>query len=157
MQNEDICYTREIALEKAIDMELKSFETYKNAYLKAKHGQVKNLLKELALDELEHKHTLEKAFFEETVSLHDAGMKEGPSMRFSLLLEEKPLTADSSVQEIMIYAIHEEKRSVDFYKSMTTQCSGAPMEEIFERLYGDEEKHLARLEELYESVYLKEM
>ena len=58
---------------------------------------------------------------------------------------------------VMIYAIHEEKRSVDFYKNMATQCSGAPMEKIFKLLYADEEKHLARLEELYESVYLKEM
>ena len=32
----DVCYTREIALEKAIEMELKSFSIYKDAYLKSR-------------------------------------------------------------------------------------------------------------------------
>jgi hypothetical protein len=31
------------------------------------------------------------------------------------------------------------------------------MEQMFRRLRGDEEGHLARLEELYESIYLREM
>ena len=40
---------------------------------------------------------------------------------------------------------------------MAEECGGAPMEQMFKRLYQDEEDHLARLEELYESIYLKEM
>ena len=46
---------------------------------------------------------------------------------------------------------------MDFYKNMAEQCGGAPMGEMFKRLYADEEGHLARLEELYESRYMKEM
>ena len=80
---EEICYTREAALEMAIEMEAKSFEVYKGAYFAAKDRSAKDLLKDLALDELRHKHTLEKAFFEETVLLHESGTKEGPSMDFS--------------------------------------------------------------------------
>ena len=85
---EEVCYTREGALEKAIGMESKSFDVYRKAYLDSKNRVAKDLLKDLALDELRHKYTLEKAFFEETVFLHDSGMKQGPSMQFSSLRGE---------------------------------------------------------------------
>jgi rubrerythrin len=154
---EEVCYTKEEALEKAVEMEARSFEIYRKAYLDSKNRVAKDLLKDLALDELRHKYVLEKAFFEETVLLHDSGMKQGPSMKFSLLFEERPLQKHSTEQDVMLYAIHEEKRAVDYYKNMAGQCSGAPMEEMYRRLAEDEEGHLARLEEVYESVYLKFM
>ena len=111
MSTEEVCYTREVALEKAIDMETKSFEAYKEAYFRAEDRLAKDLLKDLALDELRHKYTLEKAFFEETVALHDSGAKEGPSMKLTMLLEEKPLEETATDQDVMIYALHDEKRS----------------------------------------------
>jgi len=144
-------------LEKAIEMEAKSFDVYRKAYSDSKNRVAKDLLKDLALDELRHKYVLEKAFFEETILLHDSGMRQGPSMKFSLLFEERPLKADATEQDVMLYAIHEEKRAVDFYKNMASQCSGAPMEAMYRRLSEDEEAHLARLEEVYESAYLKYM
>jgi rubrerythrin len=157
MENEEVCYTKEVALKKAIEMEMKSVQTYKEAYLRIREPRVKDLVKNLALEELEHKYILEKAYFEETVALHEEGMKEGPSMKLSLLLKEKPLEDDADDQDVMIHAIHDEKRAVDFYKKMAEQCGGAPMEEMFKRLYQDEEAHLVRLEELYESIYMKDM
>ena len=78
-------------------------------------------------------------------------------MKFSLLLAEKPLNPKATVQEVMIYAIHEEKRALDFYKNSADQCGAAPMEGMYRRLAEDEEGHLARLEELYEKIYFKEM
>lgn len=157
MEMEAVCYTREAALEKAIEMESSSFTEYREAYLKAQEPRAKDLLRDLALDELKHKYTLEKAFFEETVMLHDSGYKQGPSMNLSLLLEEKPLDAEAKEQDIFIHAIHEEKRAVDFYKKMSEQCEGAPMAEMYKQLSTDEEAHLARLEELYEGLYMQDM
>ena len=157
MAMEEVCYTREAALEKAIDMESKSFEIYKNGYLKVKDRMGRDLLKDLALDELKHRYVLEKAFFEETVALHDTGYATGPSMNLTMMLEERPLNESSTDQEIMIYSIHEEKRAVDFYKGMASQCGGAPMAEMYKSLAKDEENHLTRLEELYESQYMQEM
>jgi rubrerythrin len=157
MEFEDVCYTREVALEKAIEMEMKSFQTYKDAYLRIRQPHVKKFVKDLALEELEHKHILEKAYFEETVALHEDGMQKGPSMNLSLLLKEEPLGEDADDQAVMIHAIHDEKCAVDFYKKMTEQCAGAPMEEMFRRLHQDEEAHLIKLEELYESVYMRDM
>jgi rubrerythrin len=154
---EDVCYTREAALEKAIETEANGFKVYRDAYLTSKDRLAKDLLRDLALDELRHKYILEKAFFEETVLLHDAGVKSGPSMKFSLLFEEKTLSPSATAQEVMIYAIHEEKRAVDFYRNMAEQCGAAPMSEMYRKLAQDEEGHLARLEEHYETIYMKDM
>jgi rubrerythrin len=154
---EDVCYTQEAALEKAIQLEAGSFEGFKKGYFTARDRVAKDLLRDLALDALKHKYTLEKAFFEDVVHLHDSGEKEGPSMKFSLLFEEKPLKADASEQEVMIYAIHEKKRSVDFYSNMAKQCVAAPMGDMYKGLAEDEKGHLARLEEFYESRFMKDM
>lgn len=154
---EDVCYTQEAALERAIQIEARRFEGFKTGYFTARDRVAKDLIRDLALDALRHKYTLEKAFFEDIVRLHDSGEKTGPSMKFSLLFEDKPLKADASEQEVMIHAIHETKRSVDFYDSMAQQCVAAPMEKMFRVLAEDEKGHLARLEEFYESRFLKDM
>jgi rubrerythrin len=157
MKMEEVCYTREAALEMAVGMEGKGFEDYKKAYRIAKNALAKDMLKDLALDELKHKYILEKAFFEEWVSLHDSGIHHGPDMKLALLFEDRELRESSTEQDVLLHAIHEEKRSADFYGKIAAQCSGAPMEAIFKRLAKDEEVHLSRLEDLYERIYMKEM
>ncbi|NIQ37828.1 MAG: ferritin [Proteobacteria bacterium] len=154
---EAVCYTLEGALEKAIEQEQHSFEMYRQALkiVKDKHAQM--VLKEMALEELQHKHTLEKALIGEIVALHDEGESTGSPMNLGYLLQEKPLDENSSPQDVMVYAIHDEKRSVDFYKQMASQCAGAPMEKIFSKLGGEESTHLARLEETYEKLYMSQM
>ena len=154
---EAVCYTLEGALEKAIEQEQKSFETYRRALQIVKHPSARKLLKELALEELEHKHALEKALVGETVGLHEEEKKAGPSMNLTLIVQERPLDENASPQDALAFAMHDEKHSVDFYQQMATQCSGAPMEEIFSRFQKDEMKHLARLEETYEKLFMSQM
>lgn len=153
MDTESVCYTLEAGLEKAIEIESNSFESYKDAYQRLENRRAKELAKEIALDELEHKYTLEKAFFEETVSLHDSG-SESLGMQLTVMLADRELDSDATEQDVMIHAIHNKKRIVEFYRGMSEQCSGAPMEKIFRRLCREEQKHLAELEEFYEKVYM---
>jgi len=154
---EAVCYTLEGALEKAIEQERSSFETYRQALKIVEDPQARVVLKELALEELEHKHILQKALVGETVALHERGESKGPTMNLTYFLADKPLDPNSSPQDIMVHAIHDEKRSVDFYKEMATQCAGAPMEETFSKLHQEETIHLTRLEETYEKLYMSQM
>jgi len=154
---EEVCYSREMALARAVEMENKSFETYRRAYLASGNRGAREVLKDLALDELKHKYTLERAFFEEEVTLHESGLPQGPDMKFTLLFEDRPLNKDSTEQEVFLHAIHEEKRAVEFYTRLAEGCSGAPTEAMFKRLAQDEEGHLFRLQDLYEGIYMKEM
>jgi rubrerythrin len=154
---EAVCYTLEAALEKAIEQEGKSFEIYRRALQIVKDPSARKLLKELAEEELEHRHALERALVGETVALHDEEEKAGPTMNLTLFVQEKPLDENATPQDALAFALHDEKRSVDFYQQMATQCGGAPMEEVFSKFQKDETKHLARLEETYEKLYMSQM
>ncbi|MCX5898056.1 MAG: ferritin, partial [Proteobacteria bacterium] len=87
MAHEEVCYTKEAALTKAIEVEQQSFTTYLRAYKLSHDRSARQLIRELALEELEHKFLLEKAFFEETVALHDSGSDTMPVMKLSLFLK----------------------------------------------------------------------
>ena len=152
----DACYTRELALEKAVEMEMERFKIYKDAYLNARDLLAKDLLRDLALDELKHKYTLEKAIFEETIFLHDAGYSKGPTMNLVLQDVEKPPSESATAEDVVRYAIQDEKQTIIFYRTMAGQCRGAPMETMLIQLAQDEEDHLARLEELYQNLYKSE-
>ncbi len=154
---EAVCYTLEAALEKAIEQERSSFETYRLALRTVEDRQARMVLEELASEELEHMNVLQKALIGETIALHEKGESTGPPMNLTYFLADKPLDPTSSPQDVMIHAIHDEKRSVDFYNQMATQCAGAPMQEIFSKLREEEKIHLARLEEAYEKLYLSQM
>ena len=154
---EAVCYTLEGALEKAIEHEQKSFEMYRKAMQIVKDPSARKLLKELAEEELEHRHALEKALVGETVALHDEKETAGPTMNLTLFVQEKPLDENATPQDALAFAMHDEKRSVDFYQQMAAQCGGAPMEEVFSKFQKEETKHLARLEETYEKLYMSQM
>jgi len=154
---EPVCYTLEGALEKAIENEQQSIGVYRHVLKVVKDQQTRMILKDLGLEELEHKHTLEKALFGETIALHGKEETTGPSMNLTEILHDKPLSDKSTPQDVMIYAIHDEKRTVEFYKQMASQCSGAPMESVFSKLQKQEMIHLTRLEEAYEKLYMAHM
>ncbi len=157
METQEVCYTYETALQKAMEMERESHEAYKNAYFKIDDQRVKAMIKNLVFEELDHINVLEKALFEETVSLHSDEQDAGPSMKLTLFLKKTALNEESTDQDVLAYALHDKKRCVDFYRSLSQHCAGAPMESLFRKLYQDEESHLARLEELYESVFMPDM
>src|SRR4030042_7057194 len=111
---EPVCATLEGALEKAIENEQHSIGVYRHALRVVKDQQTRVILKDLGLEELEHKHTLEKALFGETIALHGMEEATGPSMNLTEILHDKPLSDTSTHQDVMIYAIHDEKRTVEF-------------------------------------------
>lgn len=154
---EPVCYTLEGALEKAIEEEKQNLKFYREALKKVEDPHARAILKDLANDELEHSHALERALLGEAIVNLDTGKPAGPSMELTYFLEKKTLSENSTAQDVMIYAIHEEKRSVDFYRQMANHCKGAPMGELFSKLHQQEMSHLTKLEETYEKLYMAQM
>jgi rubrerythrin len=154
---ETVCHTLEGALEKAIEQEQQSIRIYLDALKRLDDPRAREVLKDLVREELEHKYMLEKALIGEAITLHEEGESTGASMNLAYFLRDKALAPDSSPQDVMIYAIHDEKRSAEFYTQMVTQCRGAPMEEVFKKIHQQEMFHLARLEESYETLYMSQM
>ncbi|HEY6873784.1 MAG TPA: ferritin family protein [Geobacteraceae bacterium] len=151
-----VCYTFEAAVEMAVKMEDEGFRHYLDAIRKVRSKGAKEVLRDAALDELEHKHQLEKALLEGNMAGAEELARPVPTMNLDYVLVKKELTPDSDAREAMAYAIHLEKGSIDFYQRMAKGCAGAPMAPVFARLLADESKHLQSLEDLYEQHFLPE-
>ncbi len=151
-----VCYTFEAAIEMAVKMEDEGFRHYLDGIRRVKDRAARQILREAALDELEHKHELEKALVEGYMGGGDALSKPVPTMNLDYVLAKKELSPNSDNREALAYAIHLEKGSIDFYKRMAEGCSGAPMAGLFERLLADESRHLQSLEDMYEEHFLTE-
>jgi rubrerythrin len=151
-----VCYTFEAAVEMAAQMEEEGFRHYLDAIRKVKNRGAQEILKEAALDELEHKHQLEKALVEGSMGDGNTLSRPVPTMNLGYVLAKKELSPNSDAREALAYAIHLETGSIDFYKRMASGCSGAPMATLFEKLLADESRHLQSLEDLYDQHFLTE-
>ena len=150
-----VCYTFEAALEMAIQMENEGFRNYLDAIRIVKDKAARQILKEAALDELEHKQSLEKALIEGQFQATTMAEKV-PTMNLDYFLAKKELTAESTAREALAYAIHLENGSIDFYRRMVSGCEGAPMGPLFSKLLSDEVRHLQEMEDLYETHFMSE-
>jgi len=153
---ENVCYTFEAALELAIEMENAGFRHYLTGLRKVSDRHARDLLREMALDELEHKHALERALIDGTIDGEHMLEQEVPTMNLGYVLKSAELDAQAGIREAIAYAIHLEKKSLDFYQKMAKGCSGAPMADVFRKIGNDEARHLQRLEDLYEEHFLTE-
>lgn len=151
-----VCYTFEAAIEMAVKMENDGFRHYLAAIHMVKNKAAVEILKDAALDELEHKHQLEKALVEGQVEGHTLD-RPVPTMNLGYILEKKELSPEADARQALAYAIHLEKGSLDFYQRMVQGCAGAPMAALFERIANDESRHLQSLEDLYEEHFLTQM
>jgi rubrerythrin len=151
-----VCYTFEAAIEMAVKMEEEGFRHYLSAIRTVKNKGAKEILRDAALDELQHKHDLEKALLDGSMGGSAELARPVPTMNLDYVLAKKELTAESDGREALAYAIHLEKGSIDFYQRMSRGCSGAPMAPVFDRLLADETRHLQSLEDLYEQHFLPE-
>lgn len=152
----EVCYTFEAAVEMAVKMEDEGFRHYLEAIRKVQAKAAREILRDAAFDELEHKHQLEKALVDGHMK-GDGGMaKPVPTMNLNYVLAKKELKQDSDAREALAYAIHLETGSIDFYKRMAAGCAGAPMGNLFQQLLADESRHLQALEDLYEQHFMPE-
>jgi len=156
MDNDQICYTFDAAIEMAITMEEEGFRNYLAAIRQLTNKDAKDLLRDNALDELRHKHQLEKALLDGRMDGVSDLDKPIPTMRLDYVLKKQELGPKSGVRDALIYAIHLEKGAVDFYGKVTGGCAGAPMGLLFAQLHQEESKHLQALEDLYEQHFMTE-
>ncbi len=156
MSNAQVCYTFDAALEMAITMEEEGFRNYLAAIRQLTNKGAKDLLRDNALDELNHKHQLEKALLDGRMDGDDSLDQQIPTMRLDYVFKKQELGPESGVREALVYAIHLEKGAVDFYSRVANGCEGAPMGKLFAQLEREERRHLQMLEDLYEVHFMTE-
>lgn len=156
MSENQVCYTFDAAVEKAIEMENEGFRNYLAAIRKVTNKGAREILRDNALDELDHKHQLEKALLEGRMAGDETLDQPVPTMHLDYILKKQELGPDSGVREAIIYAIHLEKGAVDYYGRVANGCAGAPMGQLFAQLLKEETRHLQALEDLYEQHFMTE-
>jgi rubrerythrin len=156
MDDAQVCYTFDAAIEMAIKMEEEGFRNYLAAIRQLTNKGAKDLLRGNALDELNHKHQLEKALLDGRMDGGENLDQPIPTMRLDYVFKKQELTASSGVREALVYAIHLEKGAVDFYGKVSCGCEGAPMGKLFAQLHQEESRHLQALEDLYEEHFMTE-
>lgn len=150
-----VCLTFDAALDKAIAMEESGFRNYLQTIRKLRDPQARELLREVAMEELAHKQRLEKALLDGALDKAETE-KPVPVMNLDHFFGRQEVGPDATVREVLAFAIHLEKEAVQFYRQISEACSGAPMAGLFAALLVDESRHLRTLEDLYEEHFLTE-
>ena len=156
MSENQVCYTFDAAVEMAIQMENEGFRSYLAAIRQVTDKGAREILRENALDELNHKFELEKALLEGRVEGGGETAQSVPTMHLDYVFKKQELSADSGVREALLYAIHLEKGAVEYYSKVANGCEGAPMGNLFRQLLKEETRHLQALEDMYEQHFMTE-
>ena len=109
------------------------------------------LLSELAEEEIKH-----RVFFE---NLKETDMKSSKAdevldLHIGDYLLPEEISEGSSIQDVLITAIHREESAIKFFSDLAAQA--AKMQATFERLAAEEKKHKLRLETFYDDNILTE-
>lgn len=144
-------------LEAAIKIEEESYRLYTTAQEKVNYQSSKELLNELAEEELKHKEKLlvlmkNKANIPEL----ESQTKSFQDLKIVDSMKDVTLTEDADYQTILVYAARREKSTHEYYKSLATVFEGMEVAELFSRLAKEELIHKNKIEREYDEYVLKE-
>ena len=109
------------------------------------------LLSELAEEEVKHRVFFEN--FKET-DMKSSKADEVLDLHIGDYLLPEEISKGSSVQDVLISAIHREESAIKFFSDLAAQAGN--MRPTFEQLAGEEKKHKLRLETFYDDNILTE-
>lgn len=142
-------------LDRATQNEVNAYTFYSKAVDIVKDPSAKVLLKEFADIELKHKNKLEKFDLSKIDEEHHT-LKQPHDLHISQYLLDKEITPDSTIQDIMIYAMKKEQKSYEFYNNMAKVVTSIEVRNLFEELAAEELDHKGRIETEYDEVIYKE-
>ena len=138
----------------AIEKEIEAYELYTNVARRTDNPAAKALLQELAAEEDKHRALLEGLKPEQVQSFKPPRLRD---LQITEYLSAKPLGPDSGLQDVLIHAMKREQRAREFYEAMGGATQDAALRTLLEKLATMEKSHKARLEALYEEVFMREM
>ncbi len=145
---------REI-LEAAIRMEQRGHEFYTRAAQMVTMPGAKELLEELAADEVDHVKLFQSLESREDYEALAKG-EVPPDLRLSDFLVSAPLGPESTPQDVLIHAIRLEQSAIDLYSAWASLYAGTELEPLIEGLVAEERRHKGRLEAVYNDRFLED-
>jgi rubrerythrin len=150
--------TVEGILLEAIQGEVESYELYTNAVNLVRAEHIKEMLRELAQEEVGHKVSLERMLADPSqMRWQVSELKAAPieDYRIGDHLVARPLGPDSTFQDVCIFASKKEQQSYDLYRDLATQSTG-DVRDLLEAMAKDELRHKNLVERWYEDVVYQE-
>jgi len=144
-------------LQTAIQREIDAYNLYSTTAQKVEDTTAKEVLEELAQQEVGHRNRLEallKGGAFRVLSRTQARKVE--DLKITDHLIEVPLEADSDLQDILIVAGKRERASHDLYAALAQVSEDADTRKLFEFLANEELGHKRRVETLYEELFYPE-
>ncbi len=146
-------FTPEQILNRAIGKEEEARMMYEIYADKVEDRQSKQLLRELAKEELGHKRALEK------IDPAKPGTFTAPQIssgEFGEFFDRPEISKEAGMQEVLRYAIAKEVDAFNFYDTMTKYTSDKDFLNLLNRLSSEEKRHKQKLERIYDEMFQPE-
>jgi rubrerythrin len=150
--------TIEGILQDAIQSEIEAHKLYSEAVEMVQAEHVKDALRELADEELGHKAALEKMLVDPAKMRYDVQKMQETHVEDYQIgdhLIVRPLSADSTFQDVCIFASRKEQQSYELYRDMAHQNEGEARA-LLEAMAKDEMRHKNLVEGWYEEIVYQE-
>lgn len=150
--------TIEQILRKAIQGEADAYELYTRAVDLVRAEHIKELLGELAQEELGHKVALEKMLTNPSqIRGQVAALQQADVVDYRIAdhLVARPLGPDSTFQDVCIFAAQKEQESHQLYRDLASQNTGE-VADLLEAMAKDELRHKNLVEGWYEEIVYQE-
>ncbi|HHX45601.1 MAG TPA: ferritin family protein [Chloroflexi bacterium] len=144
-------------LRTAIQREIDAYTLYTSAACMVEIPHAKEILKDLAAQEVGHRHKLEALLKGEVFQvISDGQQKKVADLKITDYLVEEPLASDSDLQNILIVAGKRENASHNLYAALAKVSEDEDTTRLFEFLANEELTHKHRVESLYDEIIYKE-
>lgn len=140
-------------LDAAIAKEVGACELYTVTAEATDDPALRALLSDMAAQENHHRELLQ-GIEPEQCGVFQPEPRQG--LKLAEYLEERPLSPDASLQDVMLYAMHREEEAREFYALMADAVGDEQVAQLFRSLATMEHSHKAKLEEQYEDMFLRE-
>ena len=151
-------WTVEMALNRALSIEKQSYNLYIWAKDRVLNIGIKEMLNELAQEELKHKENILNALKDrERIAEIGSNIEEVEDLGIIDGLTNAELSENATYQEILIYAGKREKEIYEYYRDLSERFSKNEISKLFLNLAQEELKHKNRIEREYDKHVLKEM
>lgn len=144
-------------LHTAIQREIEANALYRRAADIVTAPEARDLLHDLALQELGHRNRLQALLEGNALgALSEAQARKVQDLKITDYLIEVPLTPEAGIQDILIVAGKREAASYALYHSLAQVAEEVEARRLFEFLAAEEQVHKQRIEVLYEQLFYAE-
>ena len=144
-------------LRQAIQAEEDSYNLYSTVAQAVRLPHTRDLLQELAQDEVGHKQHLEALLAGDPAQIVAAGHEaQIIDLKIGDFLVAQPLSPDADFQDVLIVASKREAASHDLYADLAALACRVEERKLFEYLAEEELGHKNRVEAIYEQTVYKD-